>query len=221
MERPTNICGYGGIGRRAWFRSMFSQGSGGSSPLLSAPVTWVCLCAWGKCSRPWIETSPCSKFALKSFCANHNMFESDIGEDREHSGSFVFYFCTRFTPYGSCGSQHDPEIRVPVKATIQSCNHTVGGYQETIRVEIWYSYRLNESDYAGRLIRDRVLAGVRKVVNQYPPDKDVFVRVNPADASESYLPSGIGYVEPFFVGVVSLGTIAILMFILSAFVPRC
>src|ERR1700693_2504347 len=27
-------CGYGGIGRRAWFRSMFSQGRGGSSPLI-------------------------------------------------------------------------------------------------------------------------------------------------------------------------------------------
>jgi hypothetical protein len=26
--------GYGGIGRRAWFRSTFSQGSGGSSPLI-------------------------------------------------------------------------------------------------------------------------------------------------------------------------------------------
>src|SRR5438105_13884794 len=27
-------CGCGGTGRRAWFRSMFSQGSGGSSPLI-------------------------------------------------------------------------------------------------------------------------------------------------------------------------------------------
>src|SRR5437016_6154071 len=28
------MCGYGGIGRRAWFRSMYSQGCGGSSPLI-------------------------------------------------------------------------------------------------------------------------------------------------------------------------------------------
>src|ERR1700724_3455050 len=42
MERPTNICGYGGIGRRAWFRSMFSQGSGGSSPLIRTSRTGGC-----------------------------------------------------------------------------------------------------------------------------------------------------------------------------------
>src|SRR5580698_9821364 len=31
--RPAEVSRNGGIGRRAWFRSMYSQGCGGSSPL--------------------------------------------------------------------------------------------------------------------------------------------------------------------------------------------
>lgn len=144
------------------------------------------------------------------------MFETGIGDDREHSGSFA-YISVPFYALRELWISIRSRSWLPVKATIQSCNRTVGGYKETIRVEIWYRYKVNESHYSGHLIRDRVLGGVQKVVCQYPPDKDVLVKVNPADARESYLPSGIGYMEPFLVGIVSLCVIAILLFILSAF----
>ena len=49
---PLNVSRNGGIGRRAWFRSTFSQGSGGSSPLirtiqiLVAPAQLFNLCGF-------------------------------------------------------------------------------------------------------------------------------------------------------------------------------
>ena len=43
MRRPPSTCGCGGIGRRAWFRSMFSQGSGGSSPLIRTIMAGIAI----------------------------------------------------------------------------------------------------------------------------------------------------------------------------------
>src|ERR1044071_2289072 len=36
---PKSLCRSGGIGRRAWFRSMYPQGCGGSSPFFGTRLT--------------------------------------------------------------------------------------------------------------------------------------------------------------------------------------
>ena len=145
------------------------------------------------------------------------MFETDIGEDREHSGSFCYVSVPLYA-----GRELWLSLRsrtwVPVECTIQSCYRTLGGYKETIRVDVWYGYEIGGNHYAGRMIRDRVLGGVQKVVDDYAQGKNAIARVNPDTPSQSYLPSGIGYLEPLFVGIVSLGTIAILSFILVSLI---
>jgi hypothetical protein len=145
---------------------------------------------------------------------NTTMFDSDIGEDHEHSGSFA-YISVPLYALRELWLSIRSRNWVPAHATIESCKRTRGGYQETIRVDVWYSYKVNGDYCTGRLIRDRGLGGVQKVVSRYPPGTDVIVRVNPADASQSYLPSGIGYLEPFLVGLVSLCAIGVLLIFLT------
>jgi hypothetical protein len=145
------------------------------------------------------------------------MFDTDIGEDRQHSSSFAYISIPLYALRELWLSLRSREW-VPVEATIQSCSRTVGGYRETIRVEVWYGYKVNGEHYAGHLIRDRGVGGVQRVVDSYPSGKTVLVRVNPENANESFLPSGIGYVEPFFVGIISLMTISILLLMVAGLI---
>lgn len=139
------------------------------------------------------------------------MFDTDVGLDNDHSSSFAYISIPRYA-LRELWLAARSRSWVPVEAIVQSCHRTLGGYRETIRVEVWYGYKMNEAHYAGRLIRDTgfYLGKVRKIVDHCPPGKTVFVRVNPGRPDQSYLPSGMGYLEPFVMGIVSLGTIVIL-----------
>ena len=72
--------------------------------------------------------------------------------------------------------------------------------------------------FMGHLTRDSVFGGTDIVVGKYGEGDRVMVRVNPENPEQSYLASEMGYMEPFFVGIVSLGTILILSLIAFAFV---
>jgi hypothetical protein len=145
------------------------------------------------------------------------LFDTDIGEDREHSASFL---------YTSVPWYALKEMLLSVRArnwnranaTIQSSHRTIGGTRETVRVEIWYGYEIDGRHYAGRLIRERVLWGVQKVIDRYPEGRNVVALVNPLRPNESYLPSGLGYIEPILVGITCLGPLAILLGILAAMI---
>jgi len=143
------------------------------------------------------------------------MFETGIGEDHEHSGSFCYISIPLYALREFWLSVRSKNW-VSKEAVIQSCRRTLGGYKETIRVEVWYGYEVNGMHYAGRLIRDRGFGGVEKVVSRYPEGRNVMVRVNALNPCQSYLPSGLGYMEPFLVGLVSLATIGILLLIVIA-----
>ena len=145
------------------------------------------------------------------------MFETGIGEDREHSSSFCYISVPLYALKELWLSERSRNW-ISKDAIIQSCHYTLGGYKETIRVEVWYGYEVDGEHYAGRLIRDRVFGSVQEVVRQYPEGGSATVRVNPVSPAQSYLHSGLGYFEPFFVGLVSLGTIGILLFIIIALV---
>ncbi len=147
------------------------------------------------------------------------MFETDIGEDREHSGSFLYLSIPRFALREALLS-----IRARnwtrVNAVIQSSHRTLGGYKETIRVEVWYGYQLDGKHYAGHLVRDTCLYywAVRKVMDTCSEGTNIPVLVNPLRPSESYLASGLGYVEPLMMGILGVGSLAILLGIPAALI---
>jgi hypothetical protein len=137
------------------------------------------------------------------------MFDTDVGEDREHSASFLY-----FTVLGYAVREAWLATRARdwtgVEATVQSRYRSKGGTRETMRVEVWYGYQFHGSHYAGRLIRDRALGPVQKVFDLYPEGKKVLVRVNPEKPQESYLSSGLGYIEPTLVGFLWLALLYLL-----------
>lgn len=145
------------------------------------------------------------------------MFETDIGEDREHSASFLYLSVPRFALrelWLSIRARH----WMDVEATIQSSTRTKGGTRETIRVDVWYGYKYDERHYAGHLIRDRVLGGVKKVLDRYPEGTRVMVAVNPQEPDKSYLPSGLGYIEPILVAVTGIGFLFLFLWIFAALI---
>ena len=143
------------------------------------------------------------------------MFDTDIGDDCEHSSSFLYLSVPLYALREVLFA-----IRARgwtgVNATIQESHRTLGGYRETIRVEIWYGYQIDGRHYAGRLIRDRVLWGVKEVADRYSRGKNVTAWVNPVDPNESYLPSGIGYFEPVLIAIVDIGILVALLGIPAA-----
>ena len=145
------------------------------------------------------------------------MFETDIGEDREHSASFL-YFSVPWYALREVWLSIRARNWHRLNATIQDCHRTLGGTRETIRVEVWYGYQIEGKHYAGHLIRDRALGGVQKVIDQYSLGKAVMTLVNPKNPSESYLPSDLGYIEPFLVGILGLAMLVFLLTISAALI---
>src|SRR5487761_291427 len=145
------------------------------------------------------------------------MFETDIGEDHEHSASFLYLSVPRYALrelWLSLRARHWTDV----EATIQSSTRTKGGTRETIRVDVWYGYKYEERHYAGHLIRDRVLGGVRKVLDRCPEGKKVVASVNPHEPDKSYLPSGLGYIEPILVAVTGIGFLFLFLWIFAALI---
>jgi hypothetical protein len=85
-------------------------------------------------------------------------------------------------------------------------------YEETIRVELWYSYSLNGEAYSGRVVRDCGFStGKINSLIEHERGETIYVRVNPRDPSQSYFPSGLGFVEPLIVAFGIGGLVSIVI----------
>lgn len=101
-----------------------------------------------------------------------------------------------------------------VPASVESTHRSRGGYKETIRGELWYSYSLNGEEYSGRVVRDCGFSPEKvNALIQHERGQTISVRVNPRDPSQSYYPSGLGFVEPVMIGAVGITGTFLLMFI--------
>ncbi|MHB8755075.1 MAG: DUF3592 domain-containing protein [Candidatus Acidiferrales bacterium] len=67
-------------------------------------------------------------------------------------------------------------------------------------------------------MRDRVLGGVKKVLDRYPEGTRVMVAINPQEPDKSYLPSGLGYIEPVLVAVTGIGFFFLFLWVFAALV---
>lgn len=143
------------------------------------------------------------------------LFETDIDDTKEHTGSFLYlsipYYWLRELKLAFQAKQWQL-----LEATIESAHRSLGGYQQTIRLEIWYSYSFNGQSYSDHLIRDTGFSwGIKTALGRYPKGSRVPIRVNPYNPDESYLPSGLNWIEPLLMSVVSFGSLALILAIVA------
>ena len=81
------------------------------------------------------------------------MFDTDIDQNREHTGSFMYLSIPCFWIREVWLAAHAKHWQL-LEATIESAYRSIGGYEETIRLDIWYSYSFDGQFYSGRLVRD-------------------------------------------------------------------
>ena len=144
------------------------------------------------------------------------MFETDIGTEKEpeHSGSFMYwsvpYYWLKEWRLSKAASQW-----VPTTAIVESAYRTKGGYKETIRAELRYSYQFNQQHYAGEVVRECVFdsAAANALAYDHSEGDQITICVNPSDPSQSYFASGFGSGEPIVTGVLALLCTSLLLFI--------
>ena len=142
------------------------------------------------------------------------MFETDIDEGRDHTGSFLYLSIPLYW-YRELLLSHRAKHWQLMEARIESASRSVGGYQETIRLEVRYSYTFNGDWYSGYLVRDTCFPfGVKAALARYREANRVQIWVNPDNPNESYLPSGLPWIEPFLTSFVSFGCVALFLFII-------
>src|SRR5579875_2529539 len=95
---------------------------------------------------------------------------------------------------------------VPTSAIVESGYRTKGGYKETIRAELRYSYRFNGQDYFGAVVRECVFnsAAANALAYDHAKGDQITIFVNPSDPGQSYVASGFGSVEPVLTGLLAL-----------------
>lgn len=144
------------------------------------------------------------------------MFEQ-IGEQQEHTGSFMYlsipYFAAR-EYWLSRRAKRWPSAR----ATVESTYRSRGGYRQTIRGELWYSYSVNGQEYSGRVARDCGFSPgkINALTEEHERGQTISVHVNPSNPSQSYYPSGLGFVEPVIIGAIGIGGTLLLALIVIA-----
>lgn len=146
------------------------------------------------------------------------MFETDIGETGEHTGSFLYFSIPYYWVREAWLASHTKGWQL-ILATVESAHRSRGGYKETIRLEVLYSYAFGGQSYTGRVIRDTAFCSgkVDAALAEYLDGSKVPIRVDPSHPERSYLPSGLGWLEPFLTAFLSLGSLAlIVVIILSA-----
>lgn len=137
------------------------------------------------------------------------MFETDIGEWKEHTGSF-FYLSIPLYWYRELILSRKAKHWQLMEATIESARRSLGGYRETVRLEVRYSYSLNGEWYSGYLVRDMGFTfGLKDALNRYREGSRVQIWVNPDKPDQSYLPSGLPWIEPLLMSFISFGCVAL------------
>jgi Protein of unknown function (DUF3592) len=145
------------------------------------------------------------------------VFETDIEIEKEpeHSGSFMYwsvpyYWLKEWRLSRAAGKW------VPTSAIVESGYRTKGGYKETIRAELRYSYQFSQQHYFGEVVRECVFdsAAANALAYDYSKGDQIAISVNPSDPSQSYFASGFGAVEPILTGVLALLCTSLLLSIL-------
>jgi hypothetical protein len=127
------------------------------------------------------------------------LFETDL-EQEEHTSSFLYLSIPRFAirEYRLKKKVRD---WTAITGTVESAHRSVGGYRETIRGELWYSYAFAGEQYSGHVIRDSGCSGSAATrLAEFERGQAIVVFVNPGNPKESYFPSGFGFAEPILVG---------------------
>ena len=104
---------------------------------------------------------------------------------------------------------------VPVDARVESICRTQSGYKSAARVELHFSYEFQGHRYSGRVVRDFVFGdeAADSLVSDHEHGQTIDVLVDPRHPESSYYPSGFGWAEPLFVGMLSLGMWAFLLIV--------
>jgi Protein of unknown function (DUF3592) len=145
------------------------------------------------------------------------MFETDLEGGREHTGSFMYlsipYYWLREVVQSLRAGRWNSAI-----ATVESTYRSKGGYEETIRAELWYSYEFEGQHFSGRIVRDCGFnSGAVNNLVAHSVGERIVIRVNPEKPTQSYFPSGFGWIEPLIIGFISIGGTCLV--VLSVLVP--
>ncbi|MDR3724579.1 MAG: DUF3592 domain-containing protein [Terracidiphilus sp.] len=140
-------------------------------------------------------------------------------EENDHSGSFMYWSI----PY--CWFK---ELRLSSKAKewvlaqgeVTYAHRTAGGYRETIRAELAYSYTFNGEYFSGQTVRECCFdaSAATALVEDNEIGTKIEIRVNPDNPDESYFPSGFGSIEPLLTLLLSvLGTLLLIFIVVGVF----
>ncbi|HET9741344.1 MAG TPA: DUF3592 domain-containing protein [Terriglobales bacterium] len=145
------------------------------------------------------------------------MFETDIDGTAEHTGS-LFYLSVPCFWLRELWLAHAARQWQVIEATIESSHRSLGGSRETIRLEVWYSYHFQGQYYSGRLVRDSCFSygSVNRAIARYKGGTRAYIHVDPHNPARSYLPSGMGWLEPLLMVFVSFGSVALIVAIVLA-----
>lgn len=138
------------------------------------------------------------------------MFEgldSEIQASKDHSRS-SFYWSIPYYWLRERRLAKKSVHWVPLAGVVESSHRTKGGYQQTIRAELWYSYSFEGENYRGYVIRDCCWSpsSANALVGEHDPGQKIDILVNPENPTQSYYSSGFGWIEPFLTLFLSAGS---------------
>jgi len=114
---------------------------------------------------------------------------------------------------------------ISVEAEVESSRQTRQPVRSSARAELRYSYTHEGQRYSGRAVRDFVFSkrAADALAFDHKPGDVISVRIDPANPSLSFFPSGfgwLGWVDALCCGAVGLLVLLIWVFILSPFLRR-
>jgi hypothetical protein len=146
------------------------------------------------------------------------VFETDIEIEKEpeHSGSFMYWSVPNYW-LKEWRLSRAAKDWISTSAIVEGGYRTKGGYKETIRAELRYSYQFNQQHYFGEMVRECVFdsTAANALACDHTKGDQITIFVNPADPNQSYFPSGFGSVEPILTGALALLCTSLLLFILG------
>ena len=149
------------------------------------------------------------------------MFETVEDQTRtssDHSGSFMYWSIPFYWLRERRLSKKSIHW-IPSAGVVESSHRTKGGYKQTIRAEMWYSYSFGGKNYRRHAIRDCcwALNSANRLVGEHQPGQKIKILVNLENPAQSYCSSGFGWVEPFLTLFLSgLGTLLLISIVIGA-----
>jgi hypothetical protein len=150
------------------------------------------------------------------------LFETDIESEKkpEHTGSFM-YWSVPFYWFREWRLSKVARGWTPTQAIVEGGYRSKGGYRETIRAELRYSYEFDRQQFSGVTVRECVFdtAAAKALAYDHSKGDQITVFVDPADPGRSYFPSGFGALEPVLTGLLALiGTSLVLLIVIAGLI---